>query len=380
MIITIVSDVLCGEGNGTNVATMNLVRHLFSKGYEVRILSPKKGEDGEENYYTVPVQSLGLLDHLIDKVGVKLAKADDEVIERCMKDTDYVHAIVPFHLCNKVIKLAKERNIPVSCGFHMQAENLTSYFKLDHVRVVNKGVYRFIYKTTFSKADAIHYPTKFIRNVFEKNIHHKTNGYVISNGVSPDMRKKVVEKPAEFKDKIIISSVGRLAREKAQDTLIKAMKYSKHEKDIQIILAGQGLKEHIYARLARKLTNPIVMKQFSRAEVVDLMNYTDIYVHPAIIELEGIACIEALACQKLTIVSDSKKSATKLFVSSKRCIFKHKNPRDLARVIDYFIEHPEAKKKVEESYKTFADDYSVEKCMEKMEQMILETKAKKTQK
>ena len=379
MIITIVSDVLCGEGNGTNVATMNLVRHLMSKGYEVRILSPKQGENGEENYYTVPVQSMGIFNPLIDKVGVKLAKADDEVIERCMKDTDYVHAIVPFHLCNKVIKLAKARNIPVSCGFHMQAENLTSYFKLDHVRVVNKGVYRFIYKTTFSKADAIHYPTKFIRDVFERNIHHKTNGYVISNGVSPDMRKKEVAKPDEFKDKIIISSVGRLAREKSQDTLIKAMKYSKYEKNIQIILAGQGLKEHKYAHLAKNLTNPIIMKQFSRADVVDLMNYTDIYVHPAVVELEGIACIEALACQKLTIVSDSKKSATKSFVSSKRCIFKHKNPRDLAKKIDYFIEHEDMKKKIEDSYKSFADDYSVEKCMEKMEQMILETKAKKEQ-
>ena len=377
MIITIVSDVLCGEGNGTNVATMNLVRHLVSKGYEVRILSPKQGENSEETYYTVPVQCLGPFDNLVNKIGVKLAKADDEVIEQCMKDTDYVHAIVPFHLCNKVIKLAKERNIPVSCGFHMQAENLTSYFKLDHIRPVNKGVYRFIYKTTFSKADAIHYPTRFIRNVFERNIHHKTNGYVISNGVSPDMRKKEVEKPAEFKDKIIISSVGRLAKEKSQDTLIKAMKFSKYEKNIQLILAGQGLKEHKYAHLAKNLTNPIVIKQFSRADVVDLMNYTDIYVHPAVTELEGIACIEALACQKLTIVSDSKKSATKLFVSSKRCIFRHKNPRDLARVIDYFIEHPEMKKIVEDSYKEFADDYSVEKCMEKMEKMILETAEKK---
>ena len=48
--------------------------------------------------------------------------------------------------------------------------------------------------------------------------------------------------------------------------------------------------------------------------------------------------------------------------------------------MSFFIELPEAKKKVEESFKTFADDYSVEKCMEKMEQMILETKAKKAQK
>ena len=376
MVIVIVSDVLMGEGNGTNVATMNLVKHLSSKGYEVRILSPFKGESNAEQYYVVPAKNLGIFNHLVDKVGVKLAKADDEVIEKCMKDVDYVHAIVPFTLCNKVINLAKERHIPVSCGFHMQAENLTSYFGLNEVQFVNKAVYKFIYKTTFSKCDAIHYPTEFIRNIFESNIKKKTPGYVISNGVPADMVKKEVNKPDEFKDKIVISSVGRLANEKSQDTLIKALKYSKYEKEIQIVLAGQGLNEHKYRHLAKDLTNPIVMKQFSREEVVDLFNYSDLYVHPAIVELEGIACIEALACQKVTIVSDSKKSATRFFVDDKKCIFKHRNPKDLARVIDYYIDHPEERQKVIDGYKDFAIEHSVKRCMEMMEQMILETKSK----
>lgn len=380
MVITIVSDVLCGEGNGTNVATMNLVRSLISKGHEVRILSPySSNKKGKERYYVVPVQSFGIFDHLIDKVGVKLAKADDSVIEECLKDTEYIHAIVPFTLCNKVINIAKKRNIPVSCGFHMQAENLTSYFGLEADKLANHMVYKWIYRNTFSKADAIHYPTQFIRDIFESNIHKKTNGYVISNGVAVDMKKKEVAKPKEFKDKIVISSVGRLSVEKSQDTLIKAMKYSKYEKDIQLVLAGQGLKEKIFRKLAKNLTNPIVMKQFPREEVVDLINYSDLYVHPAIVELEGIACIEALACQKVTIVSDSKKSATRLFVDDPRCIFKKRNPKDLARVIDYFIEHKEERKKVEDGYKDFATEYSVTNCMDKMEKMILEVYKNKHQ-
>ncbi len=376
IVIVIVSDVLMGEGNGTNVATMNLVRYLTSKGYEVRILSPFKGKDKVEHYYIVPKLNLGPFNYFIDKVGVQLAKADDEIIEKCLVDCDYIHAIVPFHLCNKVIRIAKERHIPVSCGFHMQAENLTSYFGLHESKFINKAVYKFIYKTTFSKCDAIHYPTTFIRDTFESNIKKITKGYVISNGVALDMKKKEVSKPKEYQDKIIISSVGRLAREKSQDTLIKALKYSKYEKDIQLIFAGQGLKEKKYRDLAKNLTNPIVMKQFKREEIVDLMNYSDLYVHPATIELEGIACIEALACQKVTIVSDSKKSATKSFVSDSRCIFKQRNPKDLARVIDYFIEHPEVRKQVEDSYQDFAKEHSVKNCMEKMEKMILETKEK----
>ena len=88
MIITIVSDVLCGEGNGTNVATMNLVRYLLSKGHEVRILSPKKEGRSEEHYYVVPTLNLGIFNSIVDKVGVKLAKADDKVIEEYQAITD----------------------------------------------------------------------------------------------------------------------------------------------------------------------------------------------------------------------------------------------------------------------------------------------------
>ena len=377
MKIVIVSDVLCNEGNGTNVATMNLVRYLMDHNYDVRVLCPYSDKEDDDRFYIVPTLDLKIFNGILDRVGVKLSHADDNVINECLDGADYIHAIVPFHLCNTVIRLANKYNIPVSIGFHMQAENLTSYFGLKNFGLVNHWVYKYIYRNTFSKVDAIHYPTKFIRDIFEKNIHCHTNGYVISNGVNPDMRPRIVEKPQQFADKIVISSVGRLSKEKSQDTLIKAVLNSKHEKEIQLVLAGQGLQEGKFRRLAKKLTNPIVMQQFTREEVVNIMHYSDIYVHPAIVELEGIACIEALACQKLTIVSDSKKSATRLFVRDKKCIFKKRNYKSLSKLIDYFIDHPEEKERIEKLYDGFADEYSIEHCMSRMEQMILETKKHK---
>ena len=57
----------------------------------------------------------------------------------------------------------------------------------------------------------------------------------------------------EFKDKFLILSVGRYSREKSQDTLLKAIRYSKYKDKIQIILAGQGVKERYYKKLAKKL-------------------------------------------------------------------------------------------------------------------------------
>ena len=96
------------------------------------------------------------------------------------------------------------------------------------------------------------------------------------------------------------------------------------------------------------------------------------YVHPAEIELEGIACLEAISCGKLTIVSDSTKSATRYFAVDKKCIFKNRNPKDLARVIDYFIEHPNESKKIANLYLQSENIQSQQDCLKQMEQMMLE--------
>ena len=382
MVITVVCDVLGKENNGATVAAMNLIRFMKKQGHEVRILCADQDKIGQDGYYVVPTRSFGnLLDKYVAKVGVTIAKPIDEIVEKAIDGADVVHLHVPFSLSHHAIKFAQERNIPMTASFHMQAENFTSYFKLNKSKLANHAVYKYIYNRVYKYVDGVHYPTNFIKNVFEKNIKKKTPAFVISNGVNSQMTKKNVEKPEEFKDKIVILSVGRLAREKSQDTLIKAVNYSKYKDKIQIILAGQGLKEKKYRKLGEKLPLKPIMKLFSREEISNVINFADLYVHPADIELEGIACLEAIACGKLVIVSDSKKSATKEFAVSENCIFKSRKPKDLARVIDYWIEHPEEKKACEQKYLESAGIYNQNDCMKRMEDMFYELiERKKTKK
>jgi glycosyltransferase involved in cell wall biosynthesis len=114
------------------------------------------------------------------------------------------------------------------------------------------------------------------------------------------------------------------------------------------------------------------MNFFSRKDLVEILRYTDLYVHPAEVEIEAIACLEAIACGKATVVSDSALSATKEFAVDKSCVFKNRNPKDLARVIDYFIENSEERRVCGEKYYASSHVYSQSECMRKMEEMILE--------
>jgi len=371
VVITVVCDVFGDETNGTIVATMNLIRHLQNQGHKVRVLCADQSKVGIKDFYVCPSLNLGKwANAYIRKVGVTLAKVDQDIVEEAIKGADLVHIMIPFMLAMASVKVAKKLNIPITAGFHMQAENFTSYFKLNRFKPANYLVYHYIYRHVYRHVNAIHYPTRFIENIFESCIHKKTPGYVISNGVHDYVKKKEVEKPSKYTDKIVIMSIGRLAREKSQDTLIKAAKRSKYSDKIQLIFAGQGLKEKKYRRLARGLVNEPVFKLFSRPEVCDTLNYSDFYVHPADIELEGIACLEAIACGKMTIVSSSKRSATKEFVADEKCIFKSRRPKDLARILDYFIEHPEECRKYEEKYLNSSAVFSQNECMKKMENMM----------
>ncbi len=372
MVVTVVCDVLGAETNGTVVASRNLINSLKEKGHEVRVLCPEIELMGKEGYYVVPIHNFGKpLNDYVKKVGVSLAKPDKRIIQQALKGADVVHVIVPLSLGLATAKIAHKMKIPITAGFHMQAENLTSHLKLDKLWLANYTVYKYIYKHLYRYCSAIHYPTDFIRGVFETNIKKITPGCVISNGVHNYVKKREVEKPEKFSDKIVILSTGRYGREKSQDTLIKAIALSKHKEKIQLILAGLGPKEKEYKKLSRKLPIQPIFKVFPREELIDTLNFCDLYVHPADVELEGIACLEAVACGKLTIVSDSKLSATKEFAIDNKCVFKKRDHKDLARVIDFWIDNPELKKEYEQKYYENAHNFKLDECMNKMEQMLI---------
>ena len=66
-------------------------------------------------------------------------------------------------------------------------------------------------------------------------------------------------------------------------------------------------------------------------------NMADLYVHAADIEVECMSAMEAMACGKPLLISDSEKSATKQFALDSRSLFTAGNAEDLTSRIDYWI-------------------------------------------
>ena len=372
MILTVICDVLGKENNGTTIAAMNLIRSMRAKGHTVRVVCPDEYRRGEKDFFVVPTLNLGPLNGYLAKNGVLLSKPDKAVIEEAMEGADAVHLITPFLLSVKAAKLAVAKGLPITAGFHCQAENFTNHIFMMNARLVNKLVYKTFWKTFYRRVDCIHYPTEFIKNVFESEIGRKTNARVISNGVNRAFVCDRREKPEEYADKFVILFTGRYSKEKSHKVLIDAAALSRHADRLQLIFAGCGPQEQKLKKRAEKLKNPPLFKFFDRASMVEVLNYADLYVHPAEIEIEAIACLEAISCGLVPVISNSPRSATRYFAQSSRNLFKCNDAKDLAEKIDWWIEHPAEKESCSHSYLGYARQFDFDHCMDEMENMIVE--------
>lgn len=373
MHILVVCDVFGENNNGTIVAQNNLINSMRKRGHHVSILCADKNSVGKPDMFVCPNLNVGPFNNYVKKEGVTLPKPQKDIIEESMDGVDVVHIMQPLLLGTRAASIAYKRNLTITAGFHTQAENVSAQLKLMGWDGINKTLYHLFWKLLYRYCDAIHYPTQFIRNIFEENIQYHTNGYIISNGVLPIFKHNPsAKRPKEWEGKYLIVFSGRLADEKNQVQLVRAVNLCHNKDKIQIVLAGEGPLKDKLIKLGEKLPNKPYIKFFSRPEIIDLMSEADLYVHAAIADLESISCLEAICCGALPLLSDSPKAAVSEYSRNPHCVFKCGDDLDLAKHIDWFIDHPEESVQIRSLYKDFSKNYNFEHCMDQMDQMFKE--------
>ena len=353
--IVVVCDVLGQENNGTTIAAMHLIRALRNKGHHVRVVCSDIFRVGEQDYYIVPQLNLGPINKYVKKNGVVPATPAKRILDAAMDGADLVHIMMPLALGSAAAAMAKRKRIPITAGFHCQAENVTSHIVMKDFLPANRIAYRIFYRNLYRHCVCIHYPSQFICDTFEA-IVGPTPHRIISNGVDPIFTPDVSEKPPEFQDKFVILFTGRYSPEKCHRVLIDATALSAYKDRIQLIFAGSGpLEDALKRRAKRRGISVPVMNFFSRKD-----------------QIEAIACLEAIACGKVPLIADSPRSATRYFALSNRNLFHYNDPADLARKMDWWLEHPKERASCASSYLGYAVHFDFQSCMDQMEQMMIE--------
>ena len=382
MKILFVIDSFYTTNNGTSISAQRFAGELRRRGHDVRALCWDEPRDdlrgGKEDDFRTPKFRTPVFQPLMDKHDFSFAYNDKEVVHSACEWADIVHIYVPFgisweavHYCNRIGK-------PVTAAFHIQPENLTSSVSMGKVAWFNEWFYRRWAHDIYNHVRHIHVPSQFMADELVKR-GYNAQIHVISNGIQEAFMNVQRDKVNVQRDDvrggkenglIRIMMVGRLSQEKRQDVLINAVPYSKYGDRIQLVFAGRGPEQDKYVELGKQLKHAPQFLYVSRDELIEHLLETDLYVHASDMESEAISCIEAFSTGLVPIIANSRESATPQFALDGRSLFIPGDPRDLARAIDYWLDHPEEKKRMEEEYRLFGRQFSLEASVTKFEEML----------
>ncbi|MDE6886288.1 MAG: glycosyltransferase [Helicobacteraceae bacterium] len=359
MTIVIVVDCFNDKSNGTAVSANNLAQNLESKGHIVRVVAP---HINGENKFNVRERWIPLVTYIAHNQHMHFGKADKKILRDAFSGADIIHFFLPFKLEIVGVKIAKEMKIPYIGAFHLQPEHISYNGNLRWIPKIDDLVL-WLFKYRFYNAIYhIHCPSRLISEELLKN-DFKQKLAVISNGFNASFKPIAVPRQDDL---FHIVMTGRYSKEKRQDVLIKAIKQSKYEKNIKLHLKGQGPMDNCYKKMAKDLSNEVDFGFVSKDDLAKLYSQMDIYVHTADIDGEAISALEAIACGIVPIIADSPLSATKQFALDERSVFKSGDSKDLAKKIDYFIEHKDELESLKTRYEKSAKDYDLSICVDKM--------------
>lgn len=366
MTIVIVIDTL-QLNNGTTMTAYRFANMLRSRGHHVRFVSTGTAEADK---YLVPERYFPVATPIARKQGIVFAKSDRDVFRRAFDGADVIHLMMPFPFEHNAMKVAREMGIPCSTAFHVQPENVTYITHTDSIPLMNESIYRFFYRTFYKDFHHIHCPSKFIADQLKKN-GYDAKLYVISNGVDAAFQP-AAEKEEVQDDLFRILMIGRLSPEKRQNILIRAVERSRYRDRIQLYLAGKGPREEALRGMGRILPHPPVIGFYAQEELIRLIHSCDLYVHASVVEIEAISCMESFACGLVPVICNAPQSATRQFALDERSLFQPDDPDDLARKIDYWIEHPQERREMSKRYAAEGNEYRVERSVELAEKMFHE--------
>ena len=360
-------------GNGLSASARRTVEQLRELGVEVRTLALANSDpNGPQPDYPLPPTNIPIFEKLIERQGYMFAHADKKIIRQALEWADLLHIEEPFWLQVVVCRMAKKMGVPCVGTYHLHPENLFSSIHLRKSRYLNCSTMLFWRRTVFNKCRILQCPTQNVKDRLIK-WNFKPELRVISNGMLPDENK--AENTKIKHDIFTVVATGRYSIEKDQITLLKAMKYSKHAKEIQLVLAGRGPREQYLKKQASKLLEagfisyPVKFCFCTPDELRNLYLSSDLYVHCATVEVEGLSCTEALGCGLVPVIAKAKLSATSQFALDDNSLFEESNSKELAQKIDWWFEHRDVLEKQSKKYADMDLKYDIRDSAKQLLQM-----------
>lgn len=378
--IAMICDPIGDYKAGVIVSTTRFAKLLRDKGHHVIFIGARSKENPVHNehhgmkayrFRSIPLPKSG---------GWHLAFPTTQEVKKILQDEqiDVMHVVIPMSGAIVATKVARALGIKIVAHSHSQPENLFMDVPNFLGRPLLYSIWNKFLAWLYSKAETIIYPSKMAHELLDNLTAEGKPSVVISNGINTKdfCPTDVGDFHKRFKipqDTVNMLFVGRLFPEKSVDTLIKAVPHivEVHPKTHFMIVGHGHLRPKLEA-LVEKLgvQNYITfLGLVSEEDKLFAYNASDIFVLPSFAELEGMVVLEAMACGKPIIISDSKMSASRHFVDGNGLLFETANAKDLAKQALRLITDIDLRKNMGAVSLKKSKDYDIHKSVELLEEV-----------
>ena len=386
------------RGNGLSASARRTITLLRERGHDVRVLSSGSAEQAQACNFTapefaLPARRFPLADAIISAQGYAFAKPKRKVIKQAVAWADVVHLEEPFGLQARTAHAAKRAGKPVLATYHIHPENITATIHLDGVWPLNALLLASWRRRIYALAQVVQCPSDSVHQRLRRwGLGDKL--VTISNGVGLAPSKPAAGTKTEYcapggrqvetkqtpwkaqpegEQVYRLLVVGRFSREKDQATILKAMRHSRYASQIQLVFAGRGPTEKSLRRAASRLVRDGVLKHapsfnfFDAAGLDTQAEQADLYIHAAFIEVEGLSCLEVLRHGVVPVIAHSPLTATSQFALDAHSRFKARDPKALARAIDYWLSDNDRRQTEAQKYLNIGAHYDINDCVSRLE-------------
>lgn len=304
--------------NGVSTSILMLEKALKEKGHQVFIVTVNPENmsykyENEDHVIRIPGIPIGIYDYRL--TGIYPLRAINKIKKW---NLDIIHSHTEFGIGTFARIIAKQFNIPLVHTYHTMYEDYVHYVTKGYFDKSSKKLVEYLTKFYCDKtAKELIVPSKKTYDLFkekykvDKSIHIVPTGIDVARFYRENLDLKIIknlknELKIKPNDKIVLF-VGRLAKEKNIEFLIKNHSEIIKKNKCKLMIVGDGPDYEHYIDLIKKyrITQSVIITgSIPWSEIPYYYGMADIFVTASTTETQGLTLIEAMAASLPVVCTD----------------------------------------------------------------------------
>lgn len=292
MRIALFTDTFLPEVNGLSHTLNQWHSHMAGLGNSVRIIAPQYNASHLQEDTLIRVRSIPL--PLYSKCRLAIPDYQRILLELKTYRPDIIHITTPFAIGILGRKIAQELRIPWVASYHTHFDQYLPFYGLS---IVNKLLWRYM-RWFHGPARVVYVPSTGTKETLKEHMIHPIELWgrgVDTERFSPAKRSTNLRRRWDAEDKTVLLYVGRLAKEKKIDLIIKS--YMQLSPDIKektrLVIVGGGPIEKELISMAP--SDVVFMGELTGEALTIAYASADVFVFSSETETFGNVILEAMA-------------------------------------------------------------------------------------